>query len=121
MLKKPKEPFVPPERYETIRKQITTVLEGRTLSARELSIHVRVSEKEIYENIEHIRKAKGRNKFKLIISPARCKKCGFIFKKRERIRRPSKCPLCRSESIEDPLFSIKQEKRDIAKKSNATH
>ncbi len=107
MKKKSKGPFVPPERCETIRKQIISVLEEKRLSAKELSIHVRVPEKEIVEHLDHIRKIKNRNKLKLIVIPSRCKKCGFVFKKRERIKKPGRCPLCHNESIEEPLFSIK--------------
>lgn len=103
---KSKEPFSPRERHETIRHAIISVLEGQTLSARDISGYVAVSEKEIYEHLAHIQKTRIREKLKLIILPAKCKKCGFVFKKRERIKKPGKCPHCRSESIEEPLYTI---------------
>jgi hypothetical protein len=94
------------ERHETVRKDIVSRLDGRTLSAKEISGAVGVREKEVYEHLDHIRKSLERGKSRLKIHPAECKKCGFVFKKRERIKKPGKCPLCHGQSIDDPLFSI---------------
>ena len=108
MKKKAHEPFVPVERQETIRQNIVSVLEGKTLSAKNISADVRVSEKEIYEHLEHIQRTMNKREHALIITPAECKKCGFAFRKRDRLTRPGRCPLCRSESIQDPLFSVRK-------------
>lgn len=110
ILNKEKEPFVPLERLETIRQKIVSLLEGQTLSIRDISIMARISEKEAYEHLEHIQKGKGKGKRKdnhsLIVTPAECKRCGFVFRKRERLKKPGKCPVCHSESIREPLFSM---------------
>ena len=106
--KKVKEPFVPAERQETIRQNIVSILEGKTLSARDISADVRVSEKEIYEHLEHIQRTMNKREHNLIITPAECKKCGFVFRKRDRLTKPGKCPVCRSELIQDPLFSVRK-------------
>ena len=87
-----------------------SILEQKPATARDLSFDVKVSVKEIYEHLNHIRKSKSRNKFKLIVAPGRCRKCAFAFKKRERITKPGKCPLCHGELLEEPNFSIKKEK-----------
>ncbi len=107
MKTKSKIPFIPPERQETVRKEIVSLLEEQTLSVKEISGYVRVSEKEIYDHLDHIRKSGERKKHKLNIQPALCKKCGFVFKKRERIKKPGKCPLCHNQSIQEPLFLMK--------------
>jgi predicted Zn-ribbon and HTH transcriptional regulator len=104
---KPKESFVPVDRQETIRQKIISTLEGRTLSAKNISGTVRISEKEVYEHICHIQKTVHKRNYKLIITPAKCKRCGFSFKKREKIKKPGKCPICRSEAIREQFFSIR--------------
>lgn len=105
---KPKEPFVPSEKSETLRQSIIHVLENQTLSAKEISAHVGIPEKEVYDHLQHIQKTIN-NKFKTLdIVPAECNKCGFLFKKRERLKKPGRCPVCRGESITAPLFTIKQ-------------
>jgi len=82
------------------------VLGGQTLSAREISGIVKISEKEVYEHLAHIQRGIRNSSHPLTVTPAECKKCGFIFKKRERLKKPGKCPLCYSESITEPLFSL---------------
>lgn len=108
MKKKPKEPFIPRERQETIRQKIISVLEGQTFSAKEISSEVMVSEKEVYEHLEHIQKTLNKRERNLIITPAQCKKCSFVFRKREKLKKPSRCPVCRGEFIREQLFLIKK-------------
>jgi predicted Zn-ribbon and HTH transcriptional regulator len=104
--KRSKEPFVPAYRKETIRQNIISILEGRTLSARDISSEVRVSEKEVYDHLSHIQKTFNKSDRTLVITPAECRKCGFVFKKRERLNKPGKCPVCHGETIKESLFSI---------------
>ncbi len=108
MKKKEKGPAVPVERHETLRHEIMSVLAQGTASAKDISFEVRISEKEVYDHLEHIRKSLLNKKDRqLVIMPAECAKCGFVFSKRERLRKPGKCPVCKGESIKEPLFSIK--------------
>ncbi|MBI5055226.1 MAG: transcriptional regulator [Nitrospirae bacterium] len=106
MKNKPKEPSVPLDRQETVRQKIISLLSERTHSAKELSGAVRVGEKEVYEHLEHIQKSLAKGDHKLTVIPAECRKCGFIFSKREKLKKPGRCPMCRGESIEEPLFGI---------------
>lgn len=108
MKRKSKEPFVPVERQETIRQQIISLLEGNALSAKDISTDIRVSEKEAYEHLEHIQRTINKTKHNFVIMPAVCKKCGFIFRKRERLKKPGRCPVCRGELIQEPLFSVRK-------------
>ena len=108
MKDKPKEPFVPVERSETVRREIIDLLKDNVLSAKDVSGSVGVPVKEVYEHLDHIQKSIGKGGRSLRVIPAECKKCGFVFKKRERLKKPGKCPVCRSESIEEPLFSIRE-------------
>ena len=78
MKKKSKEPFIPVERHETIRQKIISVLEGRTLSAKDISADVRISEKEIYEHLEHIQRTLNKSEHIFILAPAVCRKCSFV-------------------------------------------
>ncbi len=106
--KRQKEPPVPSDRAETVRQEIVSVLEGSTLSARDISINVGVREKEVCEHLGHIQRSLERRGLELVVTPAECRKCGFVFRKRDRLTRPGKCPVCKGQSIEEPLFSIKR-------------
>ena len=109
-LKRAKEPAVPEERYETLRRRIVTLLKGGPLSGKELSNELRIPEKDVCEHLEHIRKTMNKGECKFIVLPARCSKCGFVFRKRGRLKKPGKCPLCRSELVDPPLFSVESAK-----------
>ncbi|MEW6602181.1 MAG: transcriptional regulator [Nitrospirota bacterium] len=107
MRNKPKKPFVPDERQETIRKDIISILQDRQLSAREISGIVKIPEKAVYDHLQHIQKTVTRRGLRLIVTPSECKKCGFVFEKREKLKKPGKCPECRGEAITEPYFLIK--------------
>jgi len=104
---KDKKPFIPVEREKTFRKGIISILKiGRPVSAGDLSVDLSISEKDVYSHLEHILKTVHRKGEKLVITPAKCRGCGFIFRGRRRLRKPGKCPVCRSEFIEEPIYSI---------------
>lgn len=90
-----------------MRQEITSVIQGQSLSAKEISALIRISEKDVYDHLEHIQKAAKKHGYKLIVTPAECRKCGFVFKKRERLKKPGKCPVCHNELIKEPVFSIR--------------
>lgn len=106
MKNRPKKPSTPVERHETVRQEIISALEGRELSAKEISAEVRISEKEVYGHLEHIQKTVTNTGHSLVITPAGCRKCGFVFTRRDRFKKPGRCPACRGELISQPLFSI---------------
>lgn len=94
--------IVPRERHETIRREIIRLLDGNSLPVSVLSKEVRLSEKELYGHLEQVRRSGL-----LVIIPAECDNCGYVFADRDRVKKPGKCPRCRSTHIEPPLFSIK--------------
>lgn len=101
---KAKGPFIPREKHDTLRHEIIALLERETLSAREISGKVGIPEAEVYGHLRHIQ-AKRRERH-LHITPAACRKCGFVFTKRDRLTKPGKCPVCRGELITEPAFSL---------------
>ena len=103
---KKKDISVPSERRKTIRQQIISLLDGNALTAKDISADIRISEKEVYEHLEHIRKTVNKAEHRFSIQAPVCRKCGFTFRKRDKLRKPGKCPVCRSEIIQEPLFSV---------------
>jgi transcriptional regulator len=102
----PKEAPIPVERHDTIRRKITSLLDEGPRTARDLALDLRIPEKEIYDHLEHIRKTTHKGERRLSMEPAACERCGFVFSKRGRLKRPGRCPMCRAESIKEPVFSL---------------
>ncbi|MBI5599784.1 MAG: transcriptional regulator [Deltaproteobacteria bacterium] len=100
-----KEPL-PPERRETARRAIIALIEKTPMTARDISAAVRVSERDVYRHLEHIQRTFRSAGKTLVVTPARCRHCGFVFRKRERLTKPGRCPLCRKGPIDEPLFSV---------------
>ncbi len=97
---------VPPDRKATVRRKILALLSGTPLSARQISSRAGIPEKEVVAHLPHLKRTVGKLGKRLAVIPAECKRCGFVFRKRERPNRPGRCPLCRGESISEPLFGL---------------
>ena len=102
----PEKPIAPPDRKETIRRKILSLLSGPPLSALQISARAGIPEKEVSAHLPHVKKTVGRLGERLLVTPAECNACGFTFRKRERPDKPGRCPVCRGESISPPLFAI---------------
>lgn len=109
-MKRDKEP-APIEATETIRREILAAIEQGPLSARDISGTVGISEKDVAGHLEHIRASLHRAGRALAVHPAECLRCGFLFEKRSRLTTPGRCPVCRSESVQPPLFSASLARR----------
>jgi hypothetical protein len=96
----------PPEAHDTLRHELLAILEEGPVSAREISGRIGIAEKEVYGHLEHIRMSLRNAGRRLAIEPAECAKCGFVFSKRDRIKGPGRCPVCKSEQVHEPLFSV---------------
>jgi predicted Zn-ribbon and HTH transcriptional regulator len=81
----------------TLRQKIISLLSAAEMSAREISGEVGISEKEVSDHLEDK---------KVIITPANCLACGYVFEDRKRFTRPGRCPLCKKSHIQSPRFRI---------------
>ena len=88
----------------TRREQIIEILAKEEKSVQQLANDFKVELFEILEDLKHIKHSVKPRKLK--IKPAQCRKCGFEFEDRSKVKRPSRCPKCKSEWIMAPLFKI---------------
>src|SRR3989442_5333557 len=76
-------------------------------SARDLEHSLGIPERKVEEHLAHIVKSvAGARQGRFRMEPAGCQDCGFVFRGRTRLTRPSRCPKCRSEAILEPRFGI---------------
>ena len=91
---------------KTIRQQMVTLLSRDQQSARDLSVALKIREKEVYDHLSHIKRSLALQKTKLRVQPAHCLECGYVFADRARLTKPSKCPRCKGTHIEDPRYRV---------------
>ncbi len=100
-------PTAPADRKETVRRKILALLSDRPLTARQISAEAGIPEKEAYAHLPHVKRTAARLGMRLAVTPPECRQCGYVFRKRERPGRPGRCPVCRGESVSDPVFSVR--------------
>lgn len=94
-----------PQRDITPRQAVLQALSEKPLSALEISGLAGVSEKSVYDLLEHLVHDK---KHGVAIQPAECRVCGYRFVKRDKVGKPGKCPQCRERRIAAPRFYLKK-------------
>ncbi|MGQ0809903.1 MAG: transcriptional regulator [Nitrospiraceae bacterium] len=97
--------MLPAER--TARQRIMELITGTLLSSRQLAQLVGIPERQVEDHLVHIVKSLSQDRARgFILDPSECQDCGFVFRDRIRLTRPSRCPLCRSEAVTAPRYGI---------------
>ncbi|MBI4012527.1 MAG: transcriptional regulator [Candidatus Rokubacteria bacterium] len=89
-----------------MRAALREALRNGPRTARELSAQVGIPEKQVAGHLEHLGRSLKAAGQRLHVGPARCLDCGFVFRRRDRLSRPSRCPVCRGERVDAPRFAI---------------
>ena len=97
----------PKERTQTIRRTLEDLLrDGGPKTLLELATGAKIRAKDTAEHLEHLIKSGKQKGTKIAVEPAACLDCDFVFKKRDRLTTPGKCPVCGSERISNTRFQI---------------
>ncbi|MEN8141613.1 MAG: transcriptional regulator [Thermodesulfobacteriota bacterium] len=92
---------------ETVRQQIIALLSaGHELTILDISQAVGVMEREVPDHLGHIKRTLARQGRRLRVTPPSCLACGYTFKKRQRLDRPGRCPICKASHISQAAFAI---------------
>jgi hypothetical protein len=90
----------------TTRQRIADFLRGETAQPGTLANEFGITTAAALTHVEHIAQslASGGDE-RLLVAPPECRDCGFTGFD-DLLNRPSRCPECRSESIEEPAFRV---------------
>ncbi|HEV8267636.1 MAG TPA: transcriptional regulator [Thermoanaerobaculia bacterium] len=94
------------EREGTLRERIREALRAEEKTARDLSQLLRETERVILDAIPHVERTVKASGGRLVVAPSECAGCGFVFDKRERVGKPSRCPKCRATRVTPPRFKV---------------
>jgi predicted Zn-ribbon and HTH transcriptional regulator len=88
------------------RKDLIPLLQGRSLTLREISVLADQKMTDTEEDLKHLFRSLKHTDAAPEIEPAVCRKCGFEFGP-DKMHKPSKCPKCHSTWLTDPRIGIK--------------
>ncbi len=92
---------------QTVRRRIMALLVETPCTVREISQALSISEKEVYKHLPHVARSVAAGGRRLaMVPPPQCRDCGFKFEDRSRYTRPSRCPRCKGEHVEQPVYRI---------------
>ena len=90
----------------TLRRHLRDVL-ATPRSASSLARELGLKRGDVEEDLRHaIRSARAAGD-RIVIIPAKCKQCGFVFDE-EKLSKPGKCPECRGTRIFEPQIAIER-------------
>jgi len=92
----------------TIRQEIIALLKEGPKTAKDVSRALGIKEKDVIAHLPHVARSVGLGG-RLAVENSECLKCGFQFKKRERLQTPSRCPVCKSERITETRYRIEED------------
>lgn len=93
------------EASRTTRERITDRLREGALPASALAREFEITTSEALSHVEHIARSIEGTDEQLLVAPPECRDCGFDGFD-DLINRPSRCPECKSESVEEPAFRV---------------
>jgi predicted Zn-ribbon and HTH transcriptional regulator len=91
----------------TPRQRIAEALREQALTASRLSERVGQPASVVYDHLDHVARSVDGDDTdeQFLVAPPECGDCGFSDFD-DPVNYPSRCPECKSENVEEPLFTI---------------
>jgi predicted Zn-ribbon and HTH transcriptional regulator len=89
----------------TTRQRIADRLRERALQAGAIANEFEITTSAALSHVRHIARSLDGTDEQLLVAPPECRDCGFSAFD-DPVNRPSRCPECKSESVEEPAFRV---------------
>jgi predicted Zn-ribbon and HTH transcriptional regulator len=91
----------------TPRQRLIDLLTDTRLSTYQLARMLGIPERQVEDHLDHVAQTVGRDRTRrFVLEPASCPDCGYVFRDRRKLTRPSRCPRCKGEHITAPRYGI---------------
>jgi len=87
------------------RKDLIPMLLNHPMTVVEISRYAEQPGKDTAEDLQHLLQSLKHTEYRPLIEATTCKKCGFEFSP-DKLRKPSKCPKCKSTWVTEPRISL---------------
>ena len=89
----------------TLRRDLLEYLSHEPRSVSRLERELRLPRADVEDALRHMIRSARAAGHRIVVVPARCRACGFIFDE-DRLTKPGRCPECRESRIFEPQISI---------------
>lgn len=87
------------------RKELLELLRAAPRSVEDIALALELEPRDVEDDLRHLLKSARHTGYRVTITPARCRHCGFRFHA-DKLHKPGKCPRCRQTWISPPLIQI---------------
>jgi predicted Zn-ribbon and HTH transcriptional regulator len=87
------------------RKQLIEVLSVEPRTVTRLARELGLPRRDVEDDLRHMIRSARAAGHDVIIEPARCRACGFVFGE-DKLSKPSRCPNCRGTWLYEPVIRV---------------
>lgn len=87
------------------RRQLLDLVSAEPRTASSLARELGLDRRDMEDDLRHMIRSARASGHEVIVEPARCKSCGFVFEE-DRLLKPGRCPACRESRIYEPLIRV---------------
>jgi predicted Zn-ribbon and HTH transcriptional regulator len=91
----------------TFRRDLVKVLSAQPRSVSSIAHELGLHRRDVEEDLRHAIRSAEAAGHTVIIEPARCRQCGFVFGT-DRLAKPGKCPECKGSRIFEAQIKIEK-------------
>ena len=89
----------------TTRERVADLLRERDATPSEVADELETHVDSVYANLKHVSRSVESGGERMLVAPPECADCGFSGFD-DPLGRPSNCPSCESERIEEPVLRV---------------
>jgi transcriptional regulator len=89
----------------TFRRDLVKILSAQPRSVSSIARELGLDRGDVEEDLRHAIRSAEASGHTVIVEPARCKQCGFVFGA-DRLAKPSKCPECKGTRLYEAQIRI---------------
>jgi len=90
----------------TFRRDLVKILAVQPRSVSSIARELGLERRDVEDDLRHAIRSAAAAGHTVIVEPARCKQCGFVFGT-DRLVKPGKCPQCKGTRLYEAQISIR--------------
>jgi transcriptional regulator len=87
------------------RRHLLDLVSAEPRTASSLARELGLDRRDMEDDLRHMIRSARASGHEVIVEPARCKSCGFVFDE-DRLLKPGRCPECRESRIYEALIRV---------------